>query len=256
METKRYPASLTLCGILFFAGSAHAAHPLISDDAGTTGKGKALVEITGQYDHNRDEGVTDKSYELGLTLTYGLTETIDLVVGAPYLAWSSRSDDAGKFSESGIGDTALALKWRFYEEKGVNLALKPGVSLPTGDDDKGLGAGKASYQLFFVGTHEVEPWAFHLNLGYIRSNNSEDERENLWHVSVAGERELSKDLRLVANIGAERSADPESDTHPAFILGGLVYSLNDFCDLDFGVKAGLNRAEPDYSFLAGVALNF
>jgi len=39
-------------------------------------------------------------------------------------------------------------------------------------------------------------------------------------------------------------------------LGGLIYSLNDFCDLDFGVKAGLNQAEADYSLLAGVAFSF
>jgi hypothetical protein len=257
MNKRRDTAIATFCGvILLLAGTAQAAHPLITDDAGTMGTGNTLIEFNGQYDHNDYEGVTEKTRELGVALTYGVTETVDFVIAAPYTDWSSRSDADGKTSESGIGDTSLEVKWRFHEQDGLSLAVKPGMSLPTGDDDESLGAGKATYQLFFVGTQEVEPWAFHLNLAYIRSNNTADERENLWHASVAGEVELIKDLRLVANIGAERNPAKETDTHPAFLLGGLIYSLTDFCDADFGVKVGLNHAEPDYSLLAGVAFTF
>lgn len=258
MMKRCRPFVNSLCGAMLIAAtSAQAAHPLISDDAGTTGKGGALLEITGQYDHNSADGVTDKGYELGLTLTYGLSENLDLVVSAPYQSWSSRSDDAdGKSSESGLGDSYLALKWRFYEENGTSFAIKPGVSFATGDEDRGLGAGKTGYELFFIGTKEVEPFAVHLNLGYIRANNDAFERENLWHVSLAGEMELSKNLKLVANIGAARTVDTESSTHPAFILGGFIYSLNEKVDIDFGIKAGLSHAEPDYSLLAGLAFSF
>lgn len=256
MNKKRNLAVALLGGALLFAGSAQAAHPLITDDAGTMGTGNTLVEFNGQYDHNDYEGVKDKTHELEVALTYGLTETVDFVVAVPYTSWSSRSEEEGKTSEDGFGDTSMEFKWRFYEQEGLSLAVKPGMSLPTGDDDESLGAGKATYQLFFVGTQEVEAWAFHLNLGNIRSNNTADERENIWHASVASDFALTKNLHLVANIGTERNPTKGEDTHPAFILGGLVYSLTDYCDIDFGVKAGLNHAEPDYSLLAGVALTF
>lgn len=248
---------VAFCGAtLLFAGTARAAHPLITDDAGTTGTGKTLVELNGQYDRNDYEGTKEKNYELAVALTYGLTETVDLVVAAPYTWANSWTDEEGKTSNDGIGDTSMEVKWRFYEQDGLSLAVKPGLSLPTGDDDKGLGAGKATYQMFFVGTQEVAPWAFHLNLGYIRNNNTADERENIWHASLAGDLELTEDLHLVANIGTERNPAKGEDTYPAFILGGLVYSLTEYCDVDFGVKAGLNHAEPDYSLLAGVAFTF
>lgn len=256
MNRKHETSIAVLCGTLLLASAALAAHPLVTDDAGTVGTGNTLVELNAQYDRNSYEGIKERSHELEVALTYGVSENVDLVVAAPYTSWSSRSDADGKNSGNGIGDTSLDVKWRFYDQDDLNLALKPGLSLPTGNDDKGLGAGKTTWQFFFIGTQEVEPWAFHLNLGYIRNNNTADERENLWHASLAGEISLGEKLRLVANIGAERSPDKEASTHPAFLLGGLIYSLTDFCDLDFGIKTGLNHAEPDYSLLAGVALSF
>jgi len=257
MDLKRETALVAACcATILLAGTAQAAHPLITDDAGTMGTGNTLVEFNGQYDHDNYEGVKTKTHELEVAVTYGLTEAVDFVVAVPYTAWSTRSEEDGKLSADGIGDTSMEFKWRFYEQDGLSLAVKPGMSLPTGDDDEGLGAGKATYQLYFVGTQEVGPWAFHLNLAYIRGNNTADERDNLWHASLASDFALTKGLHLVANIGTERNPAKGEDTHPAFVLGGVIYSLTDFCDVDFGAKAGLNQAEPDYSLLAGVAFTF
>ena len=64
---------------------------------------------------------------------------------------------------------------RFYEHADLSLAIKPGLTLPTGDDEKGLGTGKATYRLFFIASQEMDPWAFHLNLGYIRNENTLEE---------------------------------------------------------------------------------
>jgi hypothetical protein len=46
------------------------------------------------------------------------------------------------------------------------------------------------------------------------------------------------------------------DKHPAFILGGVIYSITESLDIDFGIKAGLNDVETDYAFLAGLAFRF
>jgi long-subunit fatty acid transport protein len=98
--------------------------------------------------------------------------------------------------------------------------------------------------------------AFHLNLGYKRNENTVDEREDIWHASLAGEYKVMKNLKLVADIGAERNTDKSSDTNPAFILGGFIYTIRENVDIDFGVKAGLNKAEADITYLAGMALRF
>ncbi len=43
-----------------------------------------------------------------------------------------------------------------------------------------------------------------------------------------------KDLVVAADTGVERNPDKASDTHPAYILGGLIYSLGENLDIDIG----------------------
>jgi hypothetical protein len=93
-----------------------------------------------------------------------------------------------------------------------------------------------------------------VNLGYTRNENKLQEREDLWHASAAFEVNIAERLTAVGNVGVESNPDPTSSIEPAFILGGLIYSINDNVAIDFGVKTGLNEAEADYSLLVGIAL--
>jgi len=46
---------------------------------------------------------------------------------------------------------------------------------------------------------EIDPWAFHLTLGYLLNENTLEEEQNLWYVSIA-----------VANLGVESNTDKNS----------------------------------------------
>ncbi len=235
---------------------SYAAHPLITDDTGTQGKGKFQLEVNSEFSYDKEtkDGVTTKERvsELSTILSYGVADNFDIVLGVPY-QWIRTKEDGKTFTESGISNLSLEVKWRFYEKDGLSLGLKPGISIPTGDEEKGLGSGRVAYSVFFITSKEMEPWAFHLNLGYMRNENKADERENLWHASIAAQVEAVKDLNVVANIGLERNTDRLVNTHPAFILGGIIYSLSENFDIDFGIKVGLDKPETDYSILAGIA---
>lgn len=252
-----HPRSIPL---LFFtllssATAAFAAHPLVTDDAGTMGTGKAQLELNGEYGHDREEGVTTKTMEGAATLSYGIRETVDLVVGLPYQHSREKSADA-TVSENGFADTALEVKWRFYEHDDLSMAIKPGLTLPTGDEEKGLGAGKATYSLFFIASQDMEPWGFHLNLGYTRNENTLEEEKDLWHASIAATAAVTENLTAVANLGVESNPDKLATTDPAFLLAGLVYALSEEFDLDCGLKYGLTDPETDYTVLAGVTWKF
>jgi hypothetical protein len=242
-----------------------AAHPLITDDAGTQGKGKYLFELNGQMGNETErpgEGIganvtaKERETELRAALTYGVIDNVDVILTIPYQWQKTQVNDATVSDVSGIADISMEVKWRFFEKDGLSLAVKPGIALPAGDKDKDLGTGKATGTLYFITTKEIDPWAFHLNLGYKRNENAIDEREDIWHASLAGEYKVMKNLKLVANIGAERNTDKSSDTNPAFILGGFIYSMRENMDIDFGVKGGLNKAEGDITYLAGIAMRF
>lgn len=252
---------LSVVGVFLMATTAFAGHPLVTDDTGTQGKGKGQVEVGFSYFYDKDkvdELTTYKSDggDVGVGITIGLLDTLDAVVGLPYAWYSVKENDVRIESEDGISDITFDVKWRFFEKDGWSLALKPGVSIPSGDEDRGLGAGRAGYRLFLIGTKEFEPFAVHVNAGYIRNENIFEERKDLWHASVAAELEVIKDFKLMANIGAERNPDPGSDNHPAFALGGVSYDVSEKITLDAGVKYGLTSPETDWTALAGLTIKF
>ncbi len=243
----------------------YAAHPLITDDTGTQGKGKFQIEINSEISRDKEtvDGLMTKETggEVASIVSYGITDNADLVLGVPY-QWLKAEEDGETISdEDGVGDISLEIKWRFLEKETLSFALKPAIILPTGDEEKGLGNGKASYGLMFITTKEMEPWTFHLNIGYMHNEYklAEDEdanRKDIWHASLASTVEVIKDLQAVVNIGVEKNPDRESNTHPAFILGGVIYSITENLDIDLGVKAGLNKPETDLTVLAGMAVRF
>jgi hypothetical protein len=249
--------TVTIVPMLFLLSTTavYASHPLITDDAGTMGQGNAQLEVNGEYDHDEEAGATGTVYELAPTLTYGLTESADLVLTVPYQ--SIKEQEAGvSVTESGMADLAVELKWNFYNRGNLGLALKPGLTLATGDEDKGLGAGKAGYGSMLIGSLDLASFMVHANLGYFRNENESGDRKNLWHASLASECEVSEELTAVANIGLETNPDRRSATPPVFLLGGLIYSATDQISLDGGVKFGLNKPEVDYAILAGMTLAF
>jgi hypothetical protein len=236
------------------------AHPLITDDTGTQGKGRFQIEVNGQYDSDR-ETVNGASLEstgsqIATTLSYGIIENADLVLSLPYQWGKVKEDGVTLYDEKGISDTTVEVKWRFYEKDGLSLALKPGVRIPTGNDEKGLGAGRTGYHAFLIGSKEAAPWAFHVNAGYIGNENKADEEKNLWQASLAATYEIIKNLKVVGNIGIERNRDKTADKDPAFLIGGVIYSISESFDIDFGVKYGLTAPETDWSIMAGTAFRF
>jgi len=251
---------LIITAFLLLPRISQAAHPLITDDTGTQGKGKFQLELNGQYDSDKDEadGITVKTTggQISSTLSYGIIDTVDLVVTLPYQWNKIEEDNVTTYDEKGVSDTVFEAKWRFWEKNGSSFALKPGIRLPTGNDEKGLGAGKVGGQIFLIGSQELGSWALHANLGYIRNENKAGEQKNIWHASIAAAWEVVKDLKLIANTGIERNTDDNAKNNPAFLIGGIIYSVTENFDLDCGVKYGLTSSETDWSWMAGITIRF
>lgn len=263
MEKKYFRHVLMMIFFLgwsLFTTSAEAVHPLITDDAGTTGKGTLQIETTVEYAQDKQgiDGSTQKTegVQAALTATFGLRNDLDVVVSAPYQWFSVHENDNLIAREDGLGDTTLDLKWRLFERDGGSLALKPGITLPSGDDKKGLGSGRTTYRLFLIASKEWESWAFHINLGYLRNENKFDNRVDLFSASVAAEYTVMENLKLVANVGAETNPETGANNHPVFALGGIVYTLSDRISISGGVKFGLTESETDTTYLLGVTFKF
>ncbi|MDI6801495.1 MAG: transporter [Thermodesulfovibrionales bacterium] len=240
--------------ILYFNENSYALHPLITEDTGVQGKGNTELEFGMEYARESEDGQKQTTSSAALTMAYGLTDAIDLIVGIPYQRLRTKTDETT--TENGISDMIVELKWKFYENNGLSLALKPGISIPSGDKDKGLGNGKAAYGIYFITTKEIEPVTLHFNAMYKRNENSIEQRKDLWHLSLAAEVKVADGWRIVGNIGMDRNTDKESGKNPSFALGGLVYSPTKDIDIDLGYRQGLNKPATDYSILAGITWRF
>lgn len=240
---------------IFMAETSFALHPLVTEDTGVQGKGKTEIEMGMEHNRESEDGQTQKTSSITATIAYGLNDNMDLILGIPYQNIRTKTS-ALTSDEEGIADTIVELKWRFYEKDGLSLALKPSITLPTGNKRRGLGNGRATYGMFFITTKEMKPLTMHLNLQYKRNENRLNNQVDLWHASVASELEIAKGLRFVTNIGMDKNTNKASNVDPAFVLGGFVYSISEDLDIDIGYKHGLNKPATDYSVLAGITYRF
>lgn len=229
-------------------GEALALHPLVGEDTGFLGKDGRQIEAA--LEHSVSRGGADV-YSTGASaeLSYGLLKELDVLITVPWQGWSSEG-----ISESGLGDVSVEVKFPVAREAGWTLALKPGFSLPAGNEAKSLGAGKGGVWLYGIAGRASGPWQFYLNSGYLLNRNSLDEEKNIFKASAAAAYEVAPKVLAAAELAAETNTDKGALSHPVSSVFGLVWSPYPTLDLDAGVRFGLSRSADDIGLLAGLTL--
>lgn len=253
--TLAHPHCAALAGVALafaLAAPAQAAHPLVSDDTGTQGQGHWQFEASADRTRVREGGITARELEVGTALTYGLTETIDLAVGAPWLRLSA----TGEKTQQGLGDLTLLAKWRLLDDsKGFSLGLRPEITLPTGDEDKGLGNGRATGALTLMAQLERGPWTWLVNAGVAYNDNKAGDRKRLWAASTALLFAAHEQWTLVADVGAARAAEHGAENEK-FGLLGVIHHVGEDLDLDFGWRRSLGSAPRPNTLGLGLTLRW
>ncbi len=239
---------------VFSASLNYAAHPLVTEDTGTQGAGRHQIEVSADLARQNDAGVMTRTRLLSTTLTRGMTDSLDLAISLPYTR--IRDDATPTTLTRGSGDIAVIAKWRFYEKDGLSFGVKPVLTLPTGDETKGLGNGRSTIGINAIAMWEVGAFAWMTTVGATHNANKIDARRHLWNVSTAIKIELHEHWAVAFDIGATRSPDKTETRHPAFGILGVIYSPNENLDLDVGFKKGLNKAEADHSVGVGLTWRF
>lgn len=213
--------------------SAHAFHPLVTDDTGTQGEGGNQLELSASS--ARAGGVTDRSYDL--TYARGLSDPLDVAVSI------SQSDN--ETGPNGMGNVALGLKWRFYENEAskTSLVVKPTLLLPVSEqkENDGLGNGKTSPEVVLGVTQETGFGAVHANvlIGQDRFKNSD--RLDRTQYSVAPVLAIGEAVQLALDLGITYEKQAGVKTHTSFVELGAVYALNP----DLALSAGVVRLRDD-----------
>lgn len=234
--------------LAFGCGSAAAFHPLISEDTGFLGKDVRQIEASLSHTVSR-EGADAYATTAAAELSYGLFEKVDVLVTVPWQGWSSRG-----ISESGLGDVLVEAKFPVGRKAGWDFALKPGFSLPAGDEAKSLGAGEGGVWAYGIAGLTRGDWQYYLNAGFLYNRNSLDERTKILKGSAAAAYSFLPKWMVSADLAMETNAEKGAASHPVSAVFGLIWSPYPTLDLDIGTSFGLTRTAEDLGLLAGLTL--
>lgn len=240
--------SACLLASLILAGPAHAAHPLQTEDTGTQGEGN--IELENGLDWSRSGSSRDFAYQP--QVSYGLTPATDLIVQPSLLR---HRDPTGRLA--GWGDTNLDLKWRFFGQAPLSLAVRAGATLATSEDGLGNPHGRTTAHALLAGTWDAAPLTVHGNVGLSQNPSGIGLRRTVAGVSAAAMWQWSE--RLILTVDGSAGANPDRSRHawPATLLAGVIYTVRPGLDLDIGWQSSVAATTPaKRDLLAGLTYRF
>jgi hypothetical protein len=239
--------------VLSPAGPALAGFPFVTEDAATQGKGNVEVELNGGRSSLSGGG---RKTLLGNNYTLGVAPRIDLAASFAYVFL-----DPGDGAESvrGMGDTAVTLKTSFGDGAGwvPTMGFKAGAILPTGDETKGLGPGRASGLAIVIADWEVGAVLINANAGATiagRPIGSRD-RDDSMMASLAAEWEVGGRYLLLGEYAGEKNVGASGSASSDLLVGGKA-ELTRNLTLEVGIRWGTTDASPSVTYLAGVTIDF
>ncbi|TAK90540.1 MAG: transporter [Burkholderiaceae bacterium] len=239
---------------------AYAAHPLQTDDTGTQHTGNWQLELNTDRTHSEDRiaETSSRTREVNATLTYGAAATLDVYTNLP---WNRQDDDDGAGGRSlaaGHGDQAVGLKWRAWRQDEISLGAKAELTLPTGDDTRGLGAGRANLGLTGLLQYTREHWMLLANVT-LNSNRSanpaDDHRAVIGGLSAAALYALTGQWRVLMDAGSMQGGTGSAAAARYFLLG-VIYSPQGTLDFDLGLRRDVQGDVRATKFGGGFTLRF
>jgi len=241
--------------LVLWPAAADAAHPLVTEDTGTQGKRNFQLEVNAELSRDRPGGVLVKGFQPAAVLTYGLLDNLDMQLGRPYLRQVTDPGGANDVVKGGL-DTSFDLKWRFFEDGDLSIALKPGITLATGDERRGLGAGKSTLGSLLIVSWERELFGIHAHAGWRRNSNSVGQRERITQLAAAAVFKTSENWRLILDLSRATNPDRANDASIRYLTLGLIHSPRKNLDLDVGWRRATSPSALDRSFMFGATLRW
>jgi hypothetical protein len=233
------------------AGRAHAGPPYVTDDPEPV-----------PYQHfefyNLSLGTAIRGDTQGegpaWEYNYGLIPNGQVHIIAPMVFDST----AGAASQFGYGDTELGFKYRLVDEDKSDwrpmLGVYPLLELPTGDVDRGLGAGyvRAYFPLWIQ--KSFGEWTTYGGGGYWINHGDGTADRDYWFFGWLLQRQVTKQLAIGGEIFHQTSTVAFGATNPIYTQPttgfniGAIYDFDDDHHLLASVGAGLQNASTTNEF--------
>lgn len=241
---------VAVCCLTPAAVFAAQQHPLLTDMAQTVEERKLEAETALEYSSNDENGDTKTVFKLEETITAGIVPKVDAFIKVPFSRVKAGT------TESGFNDLTLGAKWNFMNVDKTALSVKPYLTLPVGDENKGLGAGKVGYGASLIASMEIDKRiAFDANVLLDHQEIKNANSVNTFGGSVAGKFQATKELKALAEVAVSK-ADTDGAKAQAVLTVGAIYEVAEDIDVDLGARLGLTKEAEDYVVLTGVTFKF
>jgi hypothetical protein len=168
----------------------------------------------------------------------------------------SLNKPTGESSAYGMGDVEIGFKWRFLDQSGSRpvVAVFPFVELPTGDESRGLGGGKAQVFLPVWLGKETGPWTMYGGGGYWI--NPGKENRNWWFTGILVQRQLTARAFLGGELFHQTADAVDGSSSTGFSAGGGVTIAGPYQAL-FSIGRNVQNVEANrLSFYAALYRTF
>ncbi len=188
-------------------------------------------------------------------INYGALPDLQLHVAAS-LAFDRPDGNGTTF---GYGDTELGVKYRFVEEDEdgwrPQIGMFPMLEAPTGNAQRGLGAGHAREFFPIWLQKSIGQWLTYGGGGYW--NNPGAGNKNYWFFGWLLQRQVTDDLALGGEIFHQTADTIGGKPSTGFNLGG-VYDFSEHYHLLFSAGRGLQNAASsnEFSYYLGLQWTF
>jgi len=237
-------AAIALLGLL-------AGRPLVAqvtEIPQTIAPGKFLLKMDAlslSFDRHdtKDEGVKFTAIGLGRAfLATGLTQNLDVQVGAELFLHTRVKMDNTTQSHSGIGDVYFRTKWTFWRDQslGAAAAVMPYIKVPTSSGGVGNGYTEGGV---------IVPWAMSLSGGFnagamaqwgVVRNDANNGYDSQWAASGFFSRAITGTINIYGE--STLTATSAGASRTAMTIGaGVNYNLTPFFVVDYALYAGVSR---------------
>jgi hypothetical protein len=226
-----------ICGVAILAstGPVLAGPPFITDDPEPVDCGH--WEVYGFSMATRVQGDTSGTLA-GVEINYGAAPELQLHLIVP----TAFDDPSNRSTQVGIGDIELGAKYRLVDlEKDdwwPQIGVFPLVEIPSGDADRGLGAGhtRAFFPVWLQ--KDFGDWTTYGGAGYWM--NPGVGNRNYWFAGWLLQRKLTDELALGVELFHETPDTISAKDATGFNFGG-IYDFNEHYHLLFSAGRGLQN---------------
>jgi len=244
----------TLWAAVLIPGSALAGPPFRTDDPEPVD-----YKHWEFYTFTAGTHVQDDTSGIGpaIEFNYGLIPNghFHIVVPAAF------DSPAGGPNQFGFGDIELGFKYRFIEQDKngprPSIGIFPFLELPTGNQDRGLGAGHARVYLPVWIQKDFGDWTTYGGGGYWINQNDGFGDKNFWYFGWLLQKKLTDKLTLGGEIFHQTADNVAKADQTGFTIGGY-YDFDEHNHLLFSAGTGFQNASTTnvYSWYLGWQITY